>query len=113
MSIDIEQQRARIIERRRAIGIDQRAVARLGGLSQSAVVRIERGYRPATVPELVGIAHATGSSVGYLTGRSPVLDRVKVAARAADGADTRPVQDRLRYLLEMDGILDDILDDAG
>lgn len=110
MSIDIEQQRQRIIERRKAIGMGQRSVAKLGGLSQSAISRIEKGHRPATVPELVGIAHATGSSVGYLTGRSAVLDRVKIAARAAEGADTAKVQDRLRYLLEMDALLDEILD---
>jgi transcriptional regulator with XRE-family HTH domain len=108
MNVDQELQRRRIIERRTEIGMSQRDVADFGALSQTSLSRIEMGLKVATVPELVGIAHATGSSVGYLTGQSQLA--MKIAARASDDADTTPVQNRLRYLLEMDALLDSVFE---
>lgn len=106
-----EIQRARIVERRNAIGLTQRDVAALSAVSQPSLARIERGEKLASVPELLGIAHATGTTVGYLTGQSDLMDRVTFAARAERGADVAQVRERLSHLLEMDALLDELLAD--
>jgi len=112
VTIDIKVQARRIKERREALGLSQRAVEEQGAISQASLSRVEKGLRPATVPELLGIAHATGSSVGYLTGQSELLGRMQIAARAEDLADTTRVRDRLGYLMEMDALLDSVLEDS-
>lgn len=65
---------------------------------------IERGTRAATVPELLGIAHATGAPVRYLTGRTGVVFR----PHAVGDRLTLGIRDRMELLLALDAELDDM-----
>ncbi|WP_309615057.1 helix-turn-helix transcriptional regulator [Salinibacterium sp.] len=107
MITEIERQIARIKAGRALLGLDQREAAVRSGLSQAMWSRIESGAKISSLGEIIAIAHALGTTPGYLTGQSELMQRVAVAARA-DGVDTRAVEDRLRHLMEVDALFDRI-----
>lgn len=87
---------------------DQRRLATEAGLSQSMVSNIETQKRTATIPELIKIAAALGTTIGDLTGESPVRDRLVYAARTTNNANAEAMKDRLAYYLEMDAHFEDL-----
>ncbi|AUI53691.1 helix-turn-helix domain-containing protein [Arthrobacter crystallopoietes] len=76
-------------------------------LSQSTITRIEAGERPVKPYELSAIAMALGCPESSLMESHPLRDRVRFAARTANGKNPNPepVRDHLLYLLEMDNYL--------
>lgn len=107
MTIDTGRQITRIKTGRAVLGLDQREAAERSGLSQAKWSRIESGAKVASLGEIMAIAQALGTTPGYLTGQSELMQRVAVAARA-DGTDTTAVEDRLRHLMEVDSLFDRI-----
>lgn len=107
MTIDTARQIARIKTGRELLGLDQRNAAENSGLSQPTWSRIESGKKVASLGEILVIAEALGTTPGYLTGNSDLMQRVAVAART-DGVDTSAVEDRLRHLMEVDALFDRI-----
>jgi transcriptional regulator with XRE-family HTH domain len=95
-----------LIERARvAAGLSQGALAEATGISQSVLSRIIAGDREARYPEILAIAHATGHTVGQLTGTASVADRVQYAARASGDTDMEGMRRALLHFLELDDYL--------
>lgn len=107
MTVDLELQRRRIKGSRRAIGLSRWRVERFGAMTPGALANIERGTRPTTVPEILGIAHATGVPTRYLIGHTGVVFRT----RGGDCPGSPAVRDRMELLLAMSAELEDL--DAG
>lgn len=93
---------------RTSVGYSQRDIARLTGISQSTLSRIDSGERSAKLPELVLLAEATGVTVGWLTGQSRAADRVNFAARATNGADMAQMRAMLLSYVELNEHLEDM-----
>lgn len=92
---------------RKAAGFSQRGLAERSGVSQSTLSRIISGERVAKLPELVAVAHATGWSLGALTGASTVADRAQCAARVTNGAQAEGLRASVLNFLELDAYLED------
>lgn len=92
----------RIRQARERQGWTQRRLASEAALSQTMVSHIEAKKRPATIPELLKIAAALGTTLGDLTGESPVRDRLLYAARTNEDTRAEEMKNRLAYYLEMD-----------
>ncbi|GAB7002618.1 hypothetical protein JCM18899A_00890 [Nocardioides sp. AN3] len=88
--------------------LDQRELAAASGVSQSALSRIENGSKTPTIPELIKIAAGIGTTLGDLTGQSPVRDRLVYAARTTNDAAAEAMKDRLAFYLEMDAHFEDL-----
>lgn len=58
----------RVRARRQALGLSQRAVAELIGISASQFANVERGYSVLSAPKLIALADALGTTVGALMG---------------------------------------------
>lgn len=97
----------RIVAAREAANLGQRRVARLTGINQTALSRIESGEREAKVNELASLAWALGCTISELTGRSTVRDRAECAARATDGADMESMRQEMLHYLELDAYLEE------
>lgn len=96
----------RIAERRTEAGVSQRELESVTEISQSTLVRIENGTRPARMDEVISIAWALGCPVEAILDENPVRDRVLVASRAnASTADASAVKKKLTQFLEMDAYL--------
>lgn len=106
MNAQNELQRRRIRESRELLGLSQREMARQGGIPISAVQRIEIGEKVASSPELAAISHATGATIGFLTGEGAVFGRAHSVARAQPDADVASAAAQLLHLMEMDAELD-------
>src|SRR3981189_1036037 len=61
--------RAKVSERRGAIGMSQRELAELVGTTQSAIARLERGGRPPRIDTLLKIAE--GPECGVIVDLKP------------------------------------------
>ena len=95
------------IERARAsVGLSQRALADITGISQPTLSRVVSGQRAAKMPELAAIAWATGSTVAELAGTGTVAERVECAARATNQAGMGGMREALLHFLELDDYLD-------
>lgn len=108
MSVDARTFGPRIKAAREHRGWNQRSLARASGLSQSTLQRLETLERTATIPELIRIAAALGTTVGDVTGESPVRDRLVYAARTSDDAAADAMKERLAFYLEMDASFDEL-----
>lgn len=73
---------ARIARARERAGLSQEAVAELVGLTQSAISRIEAGERSVESLELARVAKALRISVLDLLEERPLMEELRVAARA-------------------------------
>ncbi|WP_344018379.1 helix-turn-helix transcriptional regulator [Pseudonocardia kongjuensis] len=91
---------------RAAAGLSQRRLAATAGLAQATLSRIVAGSRTPTVPELVAIADATGTTLSALTGEG-VEARVHCVARATNGSEMAAMRSALLHCLELDAYLDD------
>ena len=89
-------------------GWTQRRLAAESGISQPMIARIESQERTAKVPELIKVAAALGTTLGDLTGESPVRDRLVYAARTSDNAAADAMKDRLAFYLEMDAYFESL-----
>ncbi|BBF99583.1 MULTISPECIES: helix-turn-helix domain-containing protein [Pseudonocardia] len=96
----------RIDQARDAAGLSQRRLATVTGLAQATLSRIIAGSRTPTVPELMAIAEATGTSLSALTGEG-VAARVHCVARATNGSEMAAMRAALLHCLELDAYLDD------
>lgn len=96
----------RIAARRDAAGLSQRELAGQAGMSQSTLVRTERGDREATMTELLALADALGTTYGDLIGDSEVRDRLRHAGRADSSSDFEAMKDRMAFYFELDAFLD-------
>jgi len=100
----------RIRRARERVGLNQRQLATLTGISQPTISRVESGGRSTlAVTELHRIAMATGTTVTALTGDTDGEARILTAARIAatgdpDAAST--AASAAAELLELDAILD-------
>ncbi|TPG17044.1 helix-turn-helix domain-containing protein [Pedococcus bigeumensis] len=108
MTVDALTYGPRIRAARERRGLKQRPLAVASGLSQPVLHRLEAAERTATVPELIRIAAALGTTLGDLTGHSPVRDRLVFAARTNDDAAAEEMKERLAYYLEMDAYFDEL-----
>lgn len=108
MSVDALTFGPRIKAARDRQGWNQRRLAAEAGLSQTMLSHIEAQKRTASVPELLKVAAALGTTLGDLTGGSPVRDRLTYAARTNDDATAEAMKDRLAYYLEMDAHFEDL-----
>lgn len=81
---------------------NQRTLADSAGLSQATLSRIESGGRLPSMPEMLQLAAALGTSLGDLTGQSAVRARLTCAARSEDDAVAEALRDRMAFYLEMD-----------
>ncbi|WP_137723892.1 helix-turn-helix domain-containing protein [Prescottella subtropica] len=97
----------RIVEAQGRARLSQRALADETGISQPTLCRIIAGAREPKTNELLAIAIATGCTVGEITGRSKVAERVQMAARATNGASMEQMRRALLHYLELDAYLDD------
>ena len=97
----------RIIRARNTAGVGQRQLARMVGLPQTTLQRIEKSTRPAKMNEILLIASALGCGVPELTGHSDIRGRVECAARATDGSSMASMRAELVHYLELDAYLDD------
>lgn len=98
---------SRIVAARTAADLGQRAVARLTGINQTTLSRIEQGEREAKVNELASLAWVLGCTISELTGRSTVRDRAECAARASDDADMESMRQEMLHYLELDAYLEE------
>lgn len=98
----------RIRAARERKGWKQRPLATASGLSQSTLQRLETQERTATIPELLRIAAALGTTLGDLTGESPVRDRLVYAARTSDDTAAEQMKERLAVFLEMDATFEEL-----
>ena len=108
MAVDALTFGPRIRAARERRGWKQRALAKASGLSQSTLHRLESRDRTATIPELIKIADALGTTLGDLTGESPVRGRLVYAARTSDDAAADEMKERLAFYLEMDAYFDEL-----
>jgi len=95
---------------RQRVGINQRELAQLAGVSQPTISRVESGEHPGlTVTELHRIAVATGTTVAALLRETPgagrLLSAARLAAGAAVGAESTAASVAAE-LLELDATLD-------
>lgn len=95
---------------RERVGLNQRQLAALTGVSQPTISRVESGERSAlAVTELHRIAMATGTMLTALTSESDSRERILTAARIAasgdPGADSAAASTAAE-LLELDAVLD-------
>lgn len=102
MVITAEVTAPRIRAARLRQGWDQRKLESESGVSQSTLSRIESGKRVPSMPEILQLAAALGTSLGSLTGQSPVRERLVFAARTQDDQAAEALKDRLAFYLEMD-----------
>ncbi|WP_125617043.1 helix-turn-helix domain-containing protein [Specibacter cremeus] len=88
-------------------GMSQRALEEKIDLSQSSIVRIEKGDRQVKSYELSAIAAALGCPESSLMESHPRRDRVQYAARTNgdNTPDMTQVKEHLFFLLEMDTYL--------
>ncbi|GAB3699282.1 helix-turn-helix domain-containing protein [Corynebacterium nasicanis] len=105
--MDPEHSRLAIERARAAAGLSQRALAQKSGIAQATLSRIINGTRPATMPELILLAEATGWTTGQLTGHADLSARVQEAARATNGSDMAIMRDKLMFYVELNDYLDD------
>ena len=108
MAVDALTFGPRIRAARERRGWKQRPLAKASGLSQATLHRLETQDRTATIPELIRIAAALGTTLGDLTGESPVRDRLIYAARTSDNTAAEEMKERLALYLEMDAYFDDL-----
>lgn len=92
---------------RNAAGLSQRALADVTGISQPTLSRIIAGTRTATMPEIILIAEATGTTAGQLAGTSDIATRVQYAARATNGSGMHLMRERLLHFIELNDYLED------
>lgn len=91
------------------MGINQRQLAALTGISQPTISRVESGERSTlAVTELHRIAMATGTTVTALTCEPDEGDRILMAARVAAATDPAATEaaEAAAWLLELDAVLD-------
>lgn len=102
----------RVRRARERVGLNQRQLAALTGISQPTISRVESGERSAlAVTELHRIAMATGTTVTALTREPDEGDRILMAARVAaatDPAATEVAESAAAWLLELDAVLDEL-----
>ena len=95
---------------RERVGLNQRQLAVLTGVSQPTISRVERGERSTlAVTELHRIAVATGTTVPALTREADRGERILTAARTAATGDPGAVSaaaSAAAELLELDAVLD-------
>jgi len=100
----------RIRRARERVGLNQRQLAALTGISQPTISRVESGERSTlAVTELHRIAVATGTTVTALTRETDQADRILAAARIAATGDPGAVSvaaSAAAELLELDAVLD-------
>jgi len=100
----------RVRRARERVGLNQRQLAALTGISQPTISRVESGERAAlAVTELHRIAMATGTTVPALTSDADRGDRILTAARVAATGDPAAVETAASAaveLLELDAVLD-------
>lgn len=109
MSVDALTFGPRIRAARERRGWKQRPLAEASGLSQPTISRLEAQQgRAASIPELIKIAAALGTTLGDLTGESPVRNRLVYAARTDDDAAAEEMKERLAFYLEMDAYFDEL-----
>jgi transcriptional regulator with XRE-family HTH domain/Zn-dependent peptidase ImmA (M78 family) len=100
----------RIRRTRERVGLNQRQLATLTGISQPTISRVESGERSTlAVTELQRIALATGTTVTALTREPDRGDRILTAARIAAAGDptaTEAAASAAAELLELDAVLD-------
>jgi Zn-dependent peptidase ImmA (M78 family)/transcriptional regulator with XRE-family HTH domain len=98
----------RVRQARDRLGVTQRELSTLTGLSESALSRIETGIRQLASHELRSIADALGVATGELLGYSGPSARLAVAARVARTSQPEALSgavSRLAELLEVDDLL--------
>lgn len=91
-------------------GWSQRRLARVLGVSPSAMSRLLAGQRKLTAGELAALADALGIPIGFFTGDAGTATRpLALAARlgaSSLSSQLRPQLDRVRALLELRALLD-------
>lgn len=87
--------------------MSQRRLADVTEISQSTLSRIVAGDRMVSMPELILIAEATGTTVAQLAGTSNVAERVQYAARSTNSSSMDSMRQKLLHLVELNGYLDD------
>lgn len=102
----------RIRTARQRVGLNQRELARLAGVSQPTISRVEKGDHPGLrITELHRVAMATGTTVAALSrgadGRARLLGAARLAVRghAGEGPATA-AETTAADLLELDAVLD-------
>jgi len=95
---------------RQRVGLNQRDLAAMTGVSQPTISRVESGERSAlAVTELHHIAMATGTTVTALTQEADGPERILTAARLAATGDSSAdsiAASAAAELLELDAVLD-------
>ncbi|NMF32500.1 helix-turn-helix transcriptional regulator [Corynebacterium ammoniagenes] len=87
--------------------MSQRRLADETEISQSTLSRIISGERAVTMPELILIARATGTTVAQLAGTSSVSQRVQYAARSTNASSMESMRHKLLHFVELNDYLDD------
>lgn len=97
----------RIAAERERVGMSQRDLAEMAGLSQPTVHRIETGQREASTLELSVIADACGVLIADLLGTNTLADEVRCAGRTSD-AESRMMAEYLVYAFGLARRLDEL-----
>lgn len=97
----------RVAAARGCVGMTQRDLASLTGLSQPTIHRIEVGEREASTLELAVIADACGVLVADLLGTNRLSDEVLCAGRT-DDEGSKALSDYLEYAFGLWRRLDEI-----
>ena len=98
---------SRLTQARKEVGMSQRDLARVSGISQPTIQRIETGAREPSLLQLSALAFGCGVSVETLRGSSPLREEVRVAGRTND-AGSDDLAEYLLYALELSRELDEI-----
>ena len=94
---------------RERVGLNQRELAALTGISQPTISRVESGRATLAVTELHRVAMATGTTLTALTRETDPEDRILAAARIAvigDPGAASVAASAAAELLELDAVLD-------
>ena len=91
----------RIKSKREEIGISQKALAEMVGISPAAVNQFEKGEKKPSSSVLAVISRELGVSTDYLLGTSDLSDNVVAAFRDFEklgNADKKTILDHIEYL---------------
>lgn len=98
---------ARIDRARADAKLSLRELADLTGISPLSLSRIFAGDRIVTMPELILLAEATGTTVGSLATTKSIQQRVRYAVRPTTSTSMEIMQKTLLGYLELADYLDD------
>ncbi|PLA27354.1 helix-turn-helix domain-containing protein [Corynebacterium coyleae] len=98
---------ARIVAARRAVGMSQRDLAAVSGLSQPTIQRVETGAKEPSPLQLSALAFGCGVSPESLRGSDSARANALVAGRT-DDAGSEDLANYLLFALEMACDLDEL-----